>query len=243
MVILANPIGTARASARPAVWQRWLDSNQLRIVPSHADALCRLRAISIGAGTGSTPLSISAPRRSVHRSGTSEWLASPECTSSFSRHGTWAWTSLPRCPSPGSAAGSTRRSPDDTDRLGAGDAVGRAQAGRGGGGGVRVVQAEQGGAGHRRDVDDARPGRPGQLAASCRVMPEISCRFRPVMTPPRSTTGVASPGEVRAAHRGDGHDRGNAGQALRPPAGPRRRLPRPDAAASAPSPSGESIGI
>jgi hypothetical protein len=53
-------------------------------------------------GTNST--SISAPRRSVPRSGTSEWLMT-WCTSSFSRPGTWASTIATRCPSPGSAAG------------------------------------------------------------------------------------------------------------------------------------------
>jgi Putative esterase len=45
------PFDPATGALRPAVWQRWLDWDPVRMVPSHADALRGLRAIWIDAGT------------------------------------------------------------------------------------------------------------------------------------------------------------------------------------------------
>jgi hypothetical protein len=45
------PFDPASGALRPAVWQRWLDWDPVRMVPAHADALRGLRAIWIDAGT------------------------------------------------------------------------------------------------------------------------------------------------------------------------------------------------
>jgi S-formylglutathione hydrolase FrmB len=45
------PFDTVTGVIRPAVWQRWLDWDPVRMVPAHADALLGLRAIWIDAGT------------------------------------------------------------------------------------------------------------------------------------------------------------------------------------------------
>ena len=45
------PFDPVTGVLRPAVWQRWLDWDPVRMVPSHADALRGLRAIWIDAGT------------------------------------------------------------------------------------------------------------------------------------------------------------------------------------------------
>ena len=76
---------------------------------------------------------------------------------------------------------------------GAGDAVGGAQAGRGGGGGVHMVQAEQGRAVHRRDVDHADLG-PRAAASS---VPSLATRATSVLLLPpsmASTAGLSSRG-------------------------------------------------
>ncbi len=45
------PFDPVTAVLRPAVWQRWLDWDPVRMVPAHAEALRGLRAIWIDAGT------------------------------------------------------------------------------------------------------------------------------------------------------------------------------------------------
>ena len=45
------PFDPVTGVLRPAVWQRWLDWDPVRMAPSHADALRGLRAIWIDAGT------------------------------------------------------------------------------------------------------------------------------------------------------------------------------------------------
>jgi hypothetical protein len=45
------PFDPATGVIRPAVWQRWLEWDPVRMVPSHAEALRGLRAIWIDAGT------------------------------------------------------------------------------------------------------------------------------------------------------------------------------------------------
>jgi hypothetical protein len=45
------PFDPATGVIRPAVWQRWLDWDPVRMVPAHAEALRGLRAIWIDAGT------------------------------------------------------------------------------------------------------------------------------------------------------------------------------------------------
>jgi Putative esterase len=45
------PFDPVTGTLRPAVWQRWLDWDPVRMVPAHADALRGLRAIWIDAGT------------------------------------------------------------------------------------------------------------------------------------------------------------------------------------------------
>src|SRR6266571_1947524 len=45
------PFDPVTGVLRPAVWQRWLDWDPVRMVPAHADALRGLRAIWIDAGT------------------------------------------------------------------------------------------------------------------------------------------------------------------------------------------------
>ena len=45
------PFDPVTGVLRPAVWQRWLDLDPVRMAPSHADALRSLRAIWIDAGT------------------------------------------------------------------------------------------------------------------------------------------------------------------------------------------------
>ncbi len=45
------PFNPATGVIRPAVWQRWLDWDPVRMVPAHAEALRGLRAIWIDAGT------------------------------------------------------------------------------------------------------------------------------------------------------------------------------------------------
>ena len=45
------PFDPVTAKLRPAVWQRWLDWDPVRMAPRHADALRSLRAIWIDAGT------------------------------------------------------------------------------------------------------------------------------------------------------------------------------------------------
>jgi S-formylglutathione hydrolase FrmB len=45
------PFDPATGVLRPAVWQRWLDWDPVRMVPAHAEALRGLRAIWIDAGT------------------------------------------------------------------------------------------------------------------------------------------------------------------------------------------------
>src|SRR4029077_16404318 len=44
------PFDPATGALRPAVWQRWLDWDPVRMVPSHAGALPGRRAILFGAG-------------------------------------------------------------------------------------------------------------------------------------------------------------------------------------------------
>jgi hypothetical protein len=45
------PFDPVTGALRPTVWQRWLDWDPVRMVPSHTDALRGLRAIWIDAGT------------------------------------------------------------------------------------------------------------------------------------------------------------------------------------------------
>jgi hypothetical protein len=45
------PFDPVTGVLRPAVWQRWLDWDPVRMVPGHAEALRGLRAIWIDAGT------------------------------------------------------------------------------------------------------------------------------------------------------------------------------------------------
>jgi hypothetical protein len=45
------PFDPVTGVIRPAVWQRWLDWDPVRMVPGHADALLGQRAIWIDAGT------------------------------------------------------------------------------------------------------------------------------------------------------------------------------------------------
>jgi hypothetical protein len=45
------PFDPVTGALRAAAWQRWLDWDPVRMVPSHADALRGLRAIWIDAGT------------------------------------------------------------------------------------------------------------------------------------------------------------------------------------------------
>ena len=46
------PFDPVTGVLRPAVWQRWLDWDPVRMVPAHAEALRGLRAVWIDAGTG-----------------------------------------------------------------------------------------------------------------------------------------------------------------------------------------------
>ena len=97
------PFDPATGALRPAVWQRWLDWDPVRMVPPTRTRCggCGPSGSTRARGTSTTLTSV--PRRSVPRSGTSE---SPMTVSisSFSKPGIWASTIVTRCLSPGSAA-------------------------------------------------------------------------------------------------------------------------------------------
>jgi len=66
------PFDPATGAIRPTVWQRWLDWDPVRMVPSHTDALRGLRLSGSTRARGTSTTLTSAPRRSVPRSRTSE---------------------------------------------------------------------------------------------------------------------------------------------------------------------------
>ena len=96
---------------------------------------------------------------------------------------------------------------------GVGDVVGGPQAGGGSGPCVHVVQAEQGRARHRRDVDHADHGGRGGLGE----LPQDAVHQPRV---PRGDDAAAEDdgsgqgGQAEAPHRGDGHDRDLVGETV-----------------------------
>ena len=98
------PFDPATGVLRPAVWQRWLDWDPVRMVPAHAEALRGLRVSGSMPGPGMSTISTSAPKRSAPRSATSA-LPMNWCILSSLTRGTGGSNTVTRCRWLGSATG------------------------------------------------------------------------------------------------------------------------------------------